>query len=103
MFALAQKQTLASANRSRQPLGGRWSTLFAQFSFSTCPLRNSGARSMWSAHLEWSTAIDQNGLMTAQFTRRRCIATLGAAMTPGYASAEQAPTPVIGLLDSSAA
>ena len=58
---------------------------------------------MWSAHLEWSTAIDQNGLMTAQFTRRRCIATLGAAMTPRYASTEQAPTPVIGLLDSSAA
>jgi putative ABC transport system substrate-binding protein len=41
--------------------------------------------------------------MTEEFTRRLCIAALGAAMAPRYASAEQAPTPVIGVLDSSAA
>jgi len=41
--------------------------------------------------------------MTAQFTRRTCIAALGAAITSRHASAQQAPEPVIGLLDSSAA
>jgi len=41
--------------------------------------------------------------MTAQFTRRLWIAALGAAMAPRYASAEQTPTPIIGVLDSSAA
>jgi putative tryptophan/tyrosine transport system substrate-binding protein len=40
--------------------------------------------------------------MTTQFTRRLCIAALGAVMTPRHVRAEQAPMPIIGLLDSSA-
>jgi putative ABC transport system substrate-binding protein len=41
--------------------------------------------------------------MTAQFARRICIAAIGAAMLPRFLSAQQRPTPTLGLLDSSAA
>jgi putative ABC transport system substrate-binding protein len=41
--------------------------------------------------------------MTAQFTRRVCIAAIATATLPRRANAQQAPTPIIGVLDSSAA
>src|SRR5215471_3917894 len=41
--------------------------------------------------------------MTSRFTRRKCIAAVGAAMWPRPLSAQQGPLPIIGVLDSAAA
>jgi ABC-type uncharacterized transport system substrate-binding protein len=41
--------------------------------------------------------------MTGKFTRRKCIAAIGAAMLPRPLNAQQAPAPTIGVLDSAAA
>jgi putative ABC transport system substrate-binding protein len=42
--------------------------------------------------------------MMGRFTRRKCIAVIGAAMLPQQLlNAQQAPTPIIGVLDSAAA
>src|ERR1051326_150078 len=41
--------------------------------------------------------------MTARFTRRLCVGAIGAAMLPSRLNAQQSPTPIIGLLDSSPA
>ena len=40
--------------------------------------------------------------MTARFTRRLCVTVIGAAMLPQRSNAQQSPSPIIGLLDSSA-
>jgi hypothetical protein len=41
--------------------------------------------------------------MAKKTTRRKCIAAIGAAMLPRPLIAQQAPSPVIGVLDSAAA
>jgi putative tryptophan/tyrosine transport system substrate-binding protein len=41
--------------------------------------------------------------MTKRFTRRKCIAAIGTVMLPRPLNAQQAPTPIIGVLDSAAA
>jgi putative ABC transport system substrate-binding protein len=41
--------------------------------------------------------------MMGRFTRRKCIAAIGAALLPRHANAQQAPRPMIGVLDSAAA
>jgi ABC-type uncharacterized transport system substrate-binding protein len=42
-------------------------------------------------------AIDR---MTGRFTRRKCIAAIGAALLPQPLNAQQAPMPIVGVLDS---